>query len=177
MKKKDKENKLKDIYNQQEIDNLEATLNRARSITIGTCFGGTTEVIMRDSAGRVMWSPMQPVEVVELIHQLAANIGCHINLVPRNDFASWRAWNYSKEELEHYRGSQILPGVGHAPHSNDMAPHRDVGRIAQQNLENNQIVKNDLTRIEVSKEETKDETLAIKKNIKKRATKRSTTST
>lgn len=175
MKKKDKNNKIDDIYNRQEVDNLEATLNRARSITVGTCFGGTTEVMMRDSAGRVMWSPMQPVEVVELIHQLAANIGCHINLVPRNDFASWRNWNYTKEELEHYRGVQYLPGVGHAPHVNDMAPHKDIGRLTEQlQTENNQLLDNNS--VKVSKEETKDETLATKKNINRRTTKRSSTS-
>ena len=85
-----------------------------------------------------MWMILQPVEVIELIHQLAANVGCHLHLQPRNDFSSWRNWNYTKEELEHYRmggggliapppSPSILQGSGHAPHVNDMAPHADVG--------------------------------------------------
>jgi hypothetical protein len=70
---------------------------------------------------------MQPVEVIELIHQLAANVGCHLQLTPRRDFAAWRDWKYTEAELAHYRGVQPLPGVGHPPHVNDMAPHMLVG--------------------------------------------------
>ena len=70
---------------------------------------------------------MQPIEVIELIHQLAANVGCHLSLQPRKDFASWRNWQYTEEELLHYRGNQSLPGVGHPPYPNDMSPHKDVG--------------------------------------------------
>jgi hypothetical protein len=70
---------------------------------------------------------MQPVEVIELIHQLAANVGCHLQLVPRKDFSSWRDWKYTEAELAHYRGEQFLPGVGWPPHPNDMAPHSQVG--------------------------------------------------
>lgn len=101
--------------------------NRARSVTVGTCFGGTVEVSMRRADGTVTFAILQPVEAIELIHQLSANVGCHIQLAPRRDFASWRDWNYTAEELAHYRGEQLLPGVGWAPHSNDMAPHMQVG--------------------------------------------------
>ena len=76
---------------------LESQLNRARSITVGTAFGGTTEISMRSNAGNVLYSIMQPVEVIELIHQLAANVGCHILVKPRNDFSSWREWRVSQE--------------------------------------------------------------------------------
>jgi hypothetical protein len=62
---------------------------------------------------------MQPVEVVELINQLSANIGCHIHLQPRNDFASWRNWKVTPEEKLHLNG--------HPPFVNDMAPHMAVG--------------------------------------------------
>lgn len=95
-------------------------LNRARSITVGTAFGGTTEIGMRCNDGRFVWSLMQPVEVIELIHQLAANVGCHLNLAPRRDFSSWRDWRVSEEERLHLNG--------HAPFPNDMALHMGVGK-------------------------------------------------
>jgi hypothetical protein len=101
--------------------------NRARSLTVGTCFGGTVEISMRRSDGINTFTILQPVEAIELIHQLAAGVGCHINLQPRKDFSSWRDWKYTEEELTHYRGIQHLPGVGHPPHANDMAPHMKVG--------------------------------------------------
>ena len=101
--------------------------NRARSVCVGTAFGGVTEISMRCDDGRTIWALMQPVEAIELIHQLASNVGCHINLQPRRDFSSWRDWKRTEEELAHFRGQQHLPGVGHPPHSNDMAPHNSVG--------------------------------------------------
>ena len=106
---------------------FEEAQTRARSVTVGTAFGGTTELIMRRGDVSFTFAIMQPVEVIELIHQLAANIGCHLQLVPRKDFGSWRDWKYTEAELAHYRGEQFLPGVGHPPHSNDMAPHMLVG--------------------------------------------------
>jgi hypothetical protein len=82
---------------------------------------------MRRNDGTNTFAILQPVEAIELIHQLAANVGCHLQLVPRRDFASWRDWKYTEAELAHYRGVQQLPGVGHPPHANDMAPHMQLG--------------------------------------------------
>ena len=104
---------------QRATEDAQSTDNRARSITVGTAFGGTTEIMMRSDAGRHIWCIMQPVEVIELIHQLAANVGCHIHIKPRQDFGSWRDWKVTEEERLHYNG--------HAPHVNDMAPHHEVG--------------------------------------------------
>lgn len=100
---------------------------RARSVTVGTAFGGVTELIMRGGDNTFTFAIMQPVEVIELIHQLSANVGCHMQLVPRKDFASWRDWKLTEAELAHYRGVQSLPGVGWPPYANDMAPHNQVG--------------------------------------------------
>lgn len=84
----DRENSLKNRAHELET--------RALSVTVGTCFGGVTEISMRGSLGKYMWSPLQPVEVIELINQLSASIGCHIHIKPRRDFASWRQW---REEI------------------------------------------------------------------------------
>lgn len=95
-------------------------LYRARSVTVGTSFGGTTEMMMRRNDGTVVWAPLQPVEVIELIHQLAANVGCHLHLTPRRDFASWRSWQVTEEERAHLNGFPPFP--------NDITPALDIGR-------------------------------------------------
>lgn len=107
----------------QQLENdYKMNESRGRGITVGTAFGGTTEMTMRRNDGTFTWCILQPVEVVELINQLAANIGCHIHLQPRQDFSSWRSWNYSTEELEHSRGPQRFAGEGHPPHMKAIAP-------------------------------------------------------
>jgi hypothetical protein len=144
---------------------FEEVQTRARSVTAGTAFGGTTELIMRRGDGSFTFAIMQPVEVIELIHQLAANIGCHLQLVPRKDFGSWRDWKYTEAELAHYRGEQFLPGVGHPPHSNDMAPHMLVGaNLPQPEQQSGMPLK----------EELDDETMAIEAPKQRRRAKRTT---
>jgi hypothetical protein len=73
-------------------DTLSANLARARSINVGTCFGGMVEINMRNEHNH-MWAPISQYEVIELIHSLAANIGCTATVVQRKDFASsLRKW-------------------------------------------------------------------------------------
>ena len=96
--------KLKEMDEQMSATSRNGDLRRARSVLVGTCFGGTTEITMRGIDGSVLWSPLQPVEAIELIHQLAASVGCHINLQPRNDFASWRNWR-SDEDIAKRNGN------------------------------------------------------------------------
>jgi hypothetical protein len=131
MNKRERKKAFDEIEAKMSVQSRQSDLSRARSITAGTCSGGTTEVVMRGGDG-FLWIILQPVEVTELIHQLAANIGCHINIQPRVDFASWRNWNYTSQELEHYRlGGGGLPahmnGAGHAPHVNDMTSRMQIG--------------------------------------------------
>jgi len=101
------------------LRDLEANKNRARALLVGTSFSGTVEVSMRADDGRTLWSPMQPVEVTELIHQLAAGIGCHIQITPRNDFSSWRNWRVTEHQHKHLQGHPAFP--------NDMEPHMNTG--------------------------------------------------
>jgi hypothetical protein len=121
MKTSEVKKKLAEIQARQDINRFEADLNRARSVTVGTAFGGTTEISMRGDGGASLWCVMQPVEVIELIHQLAANVGCHINLQPRKDFSSWRDWRVSEDEKKHLQGQP--------PFVNDMAPHQVKGQV------------------------------------------------
>jgi len=96
--------KLKAVDEQMSATSRDGDLRRARSVLVGTCFGGTTEITMRGIDGNVLWTPLQPVEAIELIHQLAASVGCHINLQPRNDFSSWRTWR-SNEDIAKLNGN------------------------------------------------------------------------
>ncbi len=127
MNKKENQKRIQDHHRKMEINGLLEAVNRARSITVGSCFGGTIEISMRRTDGSNTFAIMQPVEVIELIHQLAASAGCHIHIQPRKDFASWRDWKYTEEELAHFRGEQFLPRIGHPPHSNDVSLHNTKG--------------------------------------------------
>ncbi|CAB5221909.1 hypothetical protein UFOVP242_135 [uncultured Caudovirales phage] len=145
----------------EDLENHKSNLRRARGITVGTAFGGVTEITMRSQGDEFLYAILQPVEVTELIHQLAGNIGCHISIRPRDDFASWRMWK-NDETLKLGTRDPFDP---HPPHPNDMAPFNNVGAqlpppekqpgmsVQQNNTENN-------------------ETVAVKKTINKRKSKR-----
>ena len=60
MKKSEAKRKIQEIRNAQEVDNFASNLHRARSVTVGTCFGGTTEIMMRGEGGKHLWCAMQP---------------------------------------------------------------------------------------------------------------------
>jgi hypothetical protein len=156
MKKTEFDKKVKEIQQNESLGAVEGNLHRARSFSVGTAFGGVTEITMRGNGSNFLWVLMQPVEVVELINQLAANIGCHIAIKPREDFASWRAWN-----------SNSL-GASHPPFANDMAPFNSVGITGKdtERLENSgQALENT--------KDLKNETVATKKPANKRTSKRS----
>jgi hypothetical protein len=114
MKKAEFQKRVKDFEAEFDLRNRENELNRARSITVGTALGGSTEIMMRGNSG-FMWLILQPVEVVELINQMAAGIGCHIAIKPRKDFASWRGW-----ELD---APWNVSGNGWPPFADEITPH------------------------------------------------------
>ena len=166
MKKAEKKKRLEEIQNELDVQNFKSVLSRARAVTVGTSFGGVIEVSMRGDGGQMLWTPMQPVEAIELIHQLAANVGCHINLQPRKDFSSWRDWKYTNEQLEHYRGSTVQPGVGWAPHPHPMDEHMQVGA----NLPPPEQQPGLKVKVPVR---SKENAVAIKKTVNRRNAKRS----
>lgn len=142
------------IRSQQDVANATSELSRSRSVTVGTAFGGVTELSMRANDGSHLWCVMQPVEVIELIHQLAASVGCHIHIQPRKDFASWRNWKHTEEEKIAMNGHPFFP--------NDMAPHKDKGALlpAPEQQPGLKLERNE------------NEPVAIKKTVKRRSTKR-----
>lgn len=128
----DRLKKIRELEIKLDLQNRESNLNRARSIMVGTAFGGTSEIMMRGDGGRHLWCVMQPVEVVELIHQLAANVGCDVKITPRNDFASWRDWRISEAEKKHLGG--------HPPFVNDMAVYQKLGASGYNDEETKRIM-------------------------------------
>jgi hypothetical protein len=163
---------FQNLENEMSVRSREGDLSRARSITVGTCNGGVTEIMMR-GGNQYMWMIMHPVEVVEFIHQLAANVGCHIHVQPRQDFASWRHWQCTDEELAHYRsggGALLNKGSGHAPHVNDIAPFVSVGKqppLAAPNPINKPAL--------AVRSEENEQTLATQKPVKRSRAKRAAT--
>lgn len=111
VKSKKVKKQWQDIQDYQLLESYKASLNRARSITAGTCGGGTVEISMRGDGQQYLWMTLQPAEVVEFIHQLSAQIGCHISIKPRNDFSSYRGWKGIDEK---HIFSDTL-GATHAP--------------------------------------------------------------
>ena len=83
--------KIELLCAENEYLSMKQNRNRARSITIGTAFGGIVEIGMRSDSASV-YAQIQPTEGVELIEQLAAGLGIEIAMRPKQDFASWRGW-------------------------------------------------------------------------------------
>ena len=153
---------FKELDQKMGLENRAGDFNRARSVTVGTAFGGTTEVGMRCNDGRFIWALLQPVETIELIHQLAANVGCHIQLAPRRDFSSWRDWRVTEDERLHLNG--------HPPFPNEMTSHHPTGRT--QELPKDQPGLQPL----LMADNNVDETLAAKKPKKRARAKRAAAS-
>jgi len=83
--------KIHDLCEENEYHAVKQNRYRARSITVGTAFGGVVEVNVRSDAASV-FAQMQPTEAIELIEQLAAGVGIEIAMRPKQNFASWRGW-------------------------------------------------------------------------------------
>jgi len=158
MKKTELDKKMQDMLAQQSLANFEGERNRARSISIGNAGGGVTEITLRKVNGETTWSLLQPVEVIELIHQLAANVGCHMSLKPREDFASWRGWKSTLSD------QPAIENNGHPPHPNEISEHIQVGAKLPSPEKQPGLKLN----------RSKQNAVATKKTIDERTTKRTT---
>ena len=86
--------KIHEFYEEQEYLSIQQNTNRARSVTVGTAFGGIVELIMRSDYATV-WAQLQPVEAIELMEQIAAGCGVEIAMRPKQNFSTWRSWDTS----------------------------------------------------------------------------------
>ena len=156
MKKAELDKQMQALLAEQSLANFKTDINRARSISVGNAGGGVSEVSLRKINGDAVYYFLQPVEVIELIHQLAANVGCHINLQPRDDFSSWRSWNptHSKQPA--------IDNNGHPPHPNPISEHLEVGAQLPNPEEQPGMKLN----------RSKQNVVATKKTVNERSTKR-----
>jgi len=178
MKPAEVKKKLEELQLRQELENRTGELNRARGVTVGTAFGGTTELSMRASNGTNIWCLMQPAETIELIHQLCANVGCHVALKPRDDFSSWREWRVSEAD------KKLLNG--HAPFANDISVFQQLGTTGFNQAAAEETVAENLAQKEymyindaaVKSEQKRGikngKTMAIEKTVNGRKSKRTT---
>ena len=108
-----KESKLRQLINdmseENEYKNLMQNRDRARSVTVGTCGGGSLELHMRGDY-HSSWMLLTPVEALELAEQLAAASGVHVAMKPKNDFSAWRGWNADNVDYDH------IHLLGQSPH-------------------------------------------------------------
>jgi hypothetical protein len=103
------------MYEENEYANLQQNKNRARSVTVGTAFGGAIEVIMRGDYHH-LWCVLSPVEAIELLEQLAAAAGVQVATKPKDDFSSWRGWDVDNVSYVHWKGTapwQVNPENKH----------------------------------------------------------------
>lgn len=170
--KKANEEHLLQRQQHQFKNDLNDLNTRARSISVGTAFGGVCEISIRRIDGNIAWAQLQPVEVIELIHQLAANVGCAAIVQPRQDFASWRSWKHTDEELEHFRGNSGTSGVGwppHAKHDGDPAQYKTALPAPE--------LQPGLQPALMARSESNEQTVATQETVGRKRTKRAATAT
>lgn len=90
--------KIHGYHEENELKHIESNRNRARSVTVGTAFGGVVEVMMRSEFG-YMFALLQPVEAIEIIEQLAAGCGIEIAMRPKQNFSTWRGWETTEDNV------------------------------------------------------------------------------
>jgi|TARA_R110002012_G_scaffold318414_1_gene536835 hypothetical protein len=125
MNKKEYEKKLEEKNRKEQLESMDANATRAQAISIGSSGSGTTEITMRGRNGVFLWNVFQPVQVIELIHQMSASIGCHIHIQPREDFASWRDWPKLGE-------ADKLHLNGHPPFASYLPTAPDTGQMKKE---------------------------------------------
>lgn len=96
--------KINKMHEENEYQSLMDQRSRARSLNVGTAFGGIIEVSMRNEFNH-MWTVLQPVEAVEFIEQLAAGCGIEIAMRPKQNFTSWRGWEIGESDNVYMKGS------------------------------------------------------------------------
>jgi len=135
--KKDFKKQFEERQQQHQLSMLDANRSRAQAVSVGMSGSGTTEITMRGDDGTFLWNVYSPAQVIELIHQLAGNVGCHIHIQPRKDFASWRNWQEVNEEegfcgqnLEHKKPDLLDRKTNQGMEKDNVATKKAVNRRA-----------------------------------------------
>lgn len=96
--------KILELYEQQELANLQQSCTRARSCSVGTSTGGMVEISMRGDFAN-LWYLLHPVEAIEMIESLASVCGVEIAMRPKENFSSWRSWNLDQPDNSYWLGA------------------------------------------------------------------------
>lgn len=104
MDKSEIKKRIEELEDESNLASLKQNQTRARSFTVGSAGGGVLELGMRGDFA-TLWYLVQPVEVVEIINQLAAAAGLEVATRPRQDYASWRGWDTSLPPSVHWMGA------------------------------------------------------------------------
>jgi hypothetical protein len=142
--------RINQMYEENEYANLQQNKNRARSITVGTAFGGAIEVNMRGDY-HSLWCILSPVEAIEMLEQIAAAAGVQVATKPKDDYSAWRGWDVDNIDHIHWKGTapwQVSPE----------------NRKSDKQLE----AAKEFKQLPPSKEEIKEE---FKKQVKQKSTK------
>ena len=84
MTKEEFESLQQELIWKMDLENQTSNVSRGRSITCGTAFG-VVELTIRGNGERRLWVHLNNQEVTDLIHQLAAGIGCQVDIIKRQD--------------------------------------------------------------------------------------------
>lgn len=166
------ERRLEILQTRRNIQHELEMHQRGRSVSVGTAFGGTCELSIRRNNGEAVFVLLQPSEMIELINQMAASVGCHIAIKPREDFASWRAWKDTYENSGNRRIS-----TNWVPWPEISNQYYAVGREQEPQNQTQQIAeeKKIQTDTALTKEgNSNEQTVATQKTVNKRSAKRTT---
>jgi len=96
--------KIHEMHEENEFTNVsDNTRRRARSVLVGTGYGGMIEISLRNEFYN-MYMLLQPVEAVEFMEQIAAGCGIELAMRPKQNFTAWRTWDYEHCDNPHMKG-------------------------------------------------------------------------
>ena len=122
---------INDFCEENELLSMQQNRNRARSITVGTAFGGVLEIHMRSDIGSV-YAQLQPTEALELAEQITAGCGVEIAMRPKQNFASWRGW---EEVIDGRIPTEQIAWKGAAPWQLEMEEQRKLKSTEEKDVE------------------------------------------
>lgn len=163
--------KIHSFHEENEFHNMnDNTRHRARSITIGTAYGGVIEVALRNEFNH-MWTIMQPVEAVEIMEQIAAACGIEVAMRPKQNFTSWRQWDTTEKVF--VKGSSVEQIEGHEQIKmlnearKDIDAELQIQRLELEKLKEIKKIKDDMKKIKSQIGEVKEQKTKLTNSKKK----------
>lgn len=96
--------KINALTEEAEYYSMLESIQRAKSISVGSASGGIIELTLRSDRSKLHYL-MRPVEAIEVMEQLAAACGVEIAKRPKQDFTAWRSWDVETPNGSDWKGS------------------------------------------------------------------------